>query len=263
MSEITDIEKGPVAIESDTGPKIHRVHTSGQNNEIVHLGDTAVERDELIAALGLPFPSEPPAHGIRIGNPSPLGFAAFGLCSFVMGMLNFGVRGVELPMTLVGLCFFYGGLMQTVVAVMELIVGNTFGVIGFGSYAAFFFSYGAILTPSFGITESYGKDEHQFANAVGIYLLGWCVFSFMMWTITLRTTIELCFMFTCITLSFVLAAAAEFTGDIATKKAGGIVTILIGFTGWYLAYCEFCKTVPEIFYFRPRMTPMPGAPKTH
>lgn len=260
---MSDLEKGQTVLSQidETGFEIHRVKTSGKNNEILHLGETAVQRDELVAALGLPYPTQPPQGGLRLGNPSPLGFAAFGLCSFVMGMYNLQVRGIEIPNVLVGLCFFYGGLGQTLVGLCELLVGNTFGVLGFTSYGAFFFSYGAILTQSFGIAEAYGKDEKQLANAIGIYLLAWTILSFIIFTITLRTTFEICFMFLCIFLSFALACAAEFTGDIATKKAGGVVTLLIAFSGWYLSYCEFCKTVPEIFYFRPKMTPMPGAPQ--
>lgn len=262
---MADLEKGSVALshtgEVDSGMGIHRVKTSGKNNEIVHLGDTAVQRDELVAALGLPFPTEQPVGGYRLGNAAPLGFATFGICAFVMGMYNLEVRGIVIPNIMIGLCFFSGGLSQTIVGICELLVGNTFGVIGFTAYGAFFFSYGTILTKSFGIAEAYGDDLQQLADATGIYLLSWAILSFVMFTVTLKTTYEICLMFFLIFLSFVFNAVAQFTGNTAVKKVAGVVLLLISTNGFYLAYCEFCKTVPEIFYFRPKMTPMPGAPR--
>lgn len=48
----------------------------------------------------------------KFANPAPLGLSAFALTTFVLSLVNIGVRGVAEPNIVVGLAFAYGGLVQ-------------------------------------------------------------------------------------------------------------------------------------------------------
>lgn len=48
----------------------------------------------------------------KFANPAPLGLSAFALTTFVLSLINIGVRGVTEPNIVVALAFGYGGLVQ-------------------------------------------------------------------------------------------------------------------------------------------------------
>ena len=53
-------------------------------------------------------------------------------------------------------------------------------VAAFSSYGAFWMSYATILIPSSGIIDAYAKAPEELSNALGIYLITWFMFTFMM-----------------------------------------------------------------------------------
>ena len=48
----------------------------------------------------------------KIANPAPLGLSAFALTTFLLSLINIGVRGTMAPNMVVGAAFGYGGLIQ-------------------------------------------------------------------------------------------------------------------------------------------------------
>ena len=48
----------------------------------------------------------------KFANPAPLGLSAFALTTFVLSLINIGVRGVKEPNIIVSMAFGYGGLVQ-------------------------------------------------------------------------------------------------------------------------------------------------------
>jgi len=48
----------------------------------------------------------------KFANPAPLGLSAFALTTFVLSLINIGVRGVTEPNMVVAVAFGYGGLVQ-------------------------------------------------------------------------------------------------------------------------------------------------------
>ncbi len=48
----------------------------------------------------------------KFAHPAPLGLSAFALTTFVLSLINIGVRGVHEPNIVVALAFGYGGLVQ-------------------------------------------------------------------------------------------------------------------------------------------------------
>jgi len=136
-----------------------------------------------------------------IANPGPLGLSGFALTTFVLSASNAGfivAQGTGGAMVL-GLALFYGGLAQLGAGMWEFRTGNTFGATAFSSYGAFWISLAFSLLPIFG-----GKSLAALAGgtAVGVYLLGWTIFTAYMFLGTLRQTGALAGVFLFLTLAF-------------------------------------------------------------
>jgi succinate-acetate transporter protein len=48
-------------------------------------------------------------------------------------------------------------------------------------------SYATILIPGTGVIAAYGEDEAELSNALGIYLLGWGLVTFILLFVTFPT----------------------------------------------------------------------------
>src|SRR3954470_542515 len=118
-----------------------------------------------------------------IGDPAPLGLAAFALTTFVLSMFNAGlVSDKGLPVVF-GLTLAYGGLAQFMAGMWEFRTGNTFGATAFTSYGAFWISYWLLV--HFYLVKIPGPDA---GHAVGLYLIAWGIFTTYMFVASLRTT---------------------------------------------------------------------------
>lgn len=156
----------------------------------------------------------------------PLGLFAFGTTTFVLSCYNAGIWGVQASSpsnAVVGMALFYGGITQVLAGMWEFRFGNTFTATAFGSYGSFWLSYAAILIPWFGVEDAYALHAKNLGPALGIFLLGWALITFMMWIGTLRANVALVTLFTFLTLTFVLLSIAEFKGPhgLKTKRVRG------------------------------------------
>ncbi|KAE8210473.1 hypothetical protein CF327_g5660 [Tilletia walkeri] len=172
-----------------------------------------------------------PVYHRKFGNPAPLGLFGFALTTYVLSMYNVQARGVSEPNVVVGLAVGYGGLAQFVAGIWEFASGNTFGATAFCSYGGFWWSYAAILIPWFGITDAVPKEE--LASALGIYLSGWFIFTFIMLVASARSSAALVALFFFLDITFALLFIAEFTGNTNVTKAGGAFGILTAAIAFY------------------------------
>eukprot|EP00981_Chlorochromonas_danica_P011802 scaffold4280_cov169-Ochromonas_danica.AAC.1 len=162
-----------------------------------------------------------------IANPAPLGLCAFGMTTFVISMYNAGaIIDLRSPTqgAGMGMCMFYGGLIQLLAGMWEFKTGNTIGALLFSSYGGFWLSYSALYVSAFGFMAGYAKADAQVKNdALGIFLLSWSIFSFL-WMIAMhRTTLALMFLLWLVGMTTLLLAIGEFKeNDLYLKRAGGI-----------------------------------------
>src|SRR5258708_13481258 len=127
-----------------------------------------------------------------VAHPAPLGLSAFALTTFVLSAANarFIFTGIP-PVTgtiVLGLAAFYGGLVQLIAGIQEFRTGNTFGATAFCSYGGFWLAVAFTLAPFFGgknLVLLIGPDA---ATGVGFFLLGWTIFTLMMFLGTFRLT---------------------------------------------------------------------------
>ncbi|KAI9320775.1 GPR1/FUN34/yaaH family-domain-containing protein [Dichotomocladium elegans] len=177
------------------------------------------------------------AAGPTIANPGPLGLSAFALTTIVLSLHNVSAgMPVGSPNNIVvGLAFFYGGLVQLLAGMWEFRTGNTFGATAFSSYGGFWLSYAIIFIPGANIQGAYAGHADLLAHSLGIYLTAWAIFTAIMLVACHRSSIGMISLFFCLTITFILLAAADFYGNGKVKIAGGSFGIITAVIAWYNA----------------------------
>lgn len=171
-------------------------------------------------------------------NPGPLGLSAFALTTFVLSCINAGIVTVG-PNIVVGLALFYGGLAQLLAGMWEFRTGNTFGATAFTSYGAFWLAFGIIFIPGSGIAAA---ATHP---AVGLFLLGWTIFTALMFIGSLRINIAIITVFGLLTLTFLFLTLGEFGAG--TGQIGGYLGILTALAAWYTALAGILASGRSLF----------------
>lgn len=172
----------------------------------------------------------------RMANPAPLGLAAFGVTTVVLSCINAGLLKGDAPNLLavvVPLAFAYGGVAQFITGFLEYKNGNTFGTVAFTSYGAFWCWYAFLLW-----TAGAGWIKAPAANAVGLALLMWGVFTLLMWIVTFRTNFVLWTVFLLLWITFFLLAGGDLGMGSGWHAAGGWVGLLTGIVALYLSFAE-------------------------
>src|SRR5947209_135439 len=137
-----------------------------------------------------------------VANPAPLGLSAFALTTFVLSSSNAGFlfpKAGAGGAIVIGLALFYGGLVQLLAGLQEFKAGNTFGATAFCSYGGFWLAVGFTLLPGSAIAAALGSG---IGTALGVFFLGWTIFTGMMFLGTLRSNLALMGVFAFLFLTF-------------------------------------------------------------
>ncbi|KAJ5236175.1 hypothetical protein N7489_006266 [Penicillium chrysogenum] len=195
--------------------------------------------------------------GRKFANPAPLGLSAFALTTFVLSAVNMGTLDIAHPNIVVGLAFGYGGLVQLLAGMWEMAVGNTFGATALSSYGGFWIAFAIVLTPGgFQIGDALGEsssDPSQFYNSMGLFLMGWFIFTTIMLFCTLKSTVAFFMLFFTLDLTFLLLGVAYLQRgpdghpNANVQKAGGLFGFLAAFAAWYNALAGIADTSNSFF----------------
>ncbi|KAM3418272.1 hypothetical protein BST61_g4273 [Cercospora zeina] len=183
----------------------------------------------------------------KFANPAPLGLGAFALTTFVLSCINLKVLDITAPNLVIALAYAYGGLIQLLAGMWEIACGNTFGATALSSYGGFWLSFGILLTPSFGIVESYQTQTqtaaggsgttNTFHDAFALYLWAWFIFTTLCLLVTTRSNLAFFFLFFVLDLAFLcLALGEQYALTSAAEglhKAGGVFGVLAAFAAWW------------------------------
>ena len=63
------------------------------------------------------------------------------------------------------------GIGMVISAQWELVLGNTYAYTVLSAFGFFYGGFGAIITPLFGVTSSYGTNTVEYNNALGFFLI--------------------------------------------------------------------------------------------
>jgi Predicted membrane protein len=193
------------------------------------------------AQVGTDHPPATPATTgpASIADPGPLGLAAFALTTFVLSCVNAGLLKAGVESIVLGLALFYGGLGQLLAGMWEFRKNNTFGALAFTSYGAFWLSFWGI---SKFFTPAEGTAAGDVANAVGVFLLAWGIFTAYMTVASLRVSGAVTAVFVLLTLTFLVLAIGEFAGSTGVTRFGGWLGIITALAAWYTSFAGVTNT---------------------
>ena len=168
-----------------------------------------------------------------IGDPAPLGLAAFALTTFVLSFFNAGlVSDKGLPVVL-GLALAYGGIAQLLAGMWEFRNNNTFGATAFTSFGAFWISW--FVLEQF---EGSKIPTTHLGAAAGLYLIAWGIFTTYMWVASFRVSAAVMVVFLLLAATFFLLGIGESSGTESIVKAGGWVGIATAIAAWYASFAS-------------------------
>lgn len=169
--------------------------------------------------------TEPVLSAAPIVNPAPLGLCAFALTTFVLSAANAQLFTGE--SIVLGLAFFYGGLAQMLAGMWEFKVGNTFGATAFTSYGAFWIAFAASIQMKWIPAPP--------SQGIAFFLLGWTIFTLIMFLCTFRTSIALMLLFGLLLITFFLLTVHAFGGSPSTAQIAGYFGLATALVAWYNA----------------------------
>lgn len=165
----------------------------------------------------------------KLSNPAPLGLTGFAFTTWMLSMINAGWFSADGMGLVLAVAFAYGGTAQMIAGVLEFPRGNTFGMVAFLSYGAFWWSF-ALFVSILG-----SKVPEAF---VGWYLFVWGVFTFYMWIASLRTNAAVQLVFLALWITFLLLAIGAWSGMVLVTHLGGYVGLLTALLAFYAAAAE-------------------------
>jgi succinate-acetate transporter protein len=167
-----------------------------------------------------------------IADPAPLGLAAFALTTFVLSMFNSGLVNAKGEPVVLGLALAYGGIAQLLAGMWEFKNNNAFGATAFTSFGAFWLSFWAF-------NQFYAKeitDKGDAGHAVGLYLIGWGIFTAYMWVASFRVSVAVNAVFLLLAITFILLGIGESGAHTDLVKAGGYVGLATAVAAWYASF---------------------------
>lgn len=163
----------------------------------------------------------------QTASPAPLGLFGFAMTTILLNIHNAGFY--PLSVMIMGMGIFYGGLAQLIAGSMEWKKGNTFGMVAFTSYGAFWLSLVFIwAAPVFNLPAADSVS-------MGFYLGFWGLFTSALFIGTLKGNTIGKLVFGSLAVLFFLLAAANFTGSDFIHKFAGFEGILCGSFAFYEA----------------------------
>jgi len=172
------------------------------------------------------------AEEIKQANPAPLGLVGFGFTTVMLSLINAGVLPKGGEQVVLPLAFAFGGLIQILAGLLEFKGGNTFGMVAFLSYGAFWWWFTfLVLLGGHGVL-----DLSQAGSTIAVALLGWGVFTLYMWVATFKLNKALWWVFLTLWITFFLLGFGALLGVNSLSVAGGWVGILCGLIAVYTSF---------------------------
>jgi uncharacterized protein len=201
-------------------------------------------------AQGADVPAQPvaPAAAVssHLADPGPWAVAAFATTSFILGLYNTHLLGSGSLPIVFPFAFFYGGLIQIIVGILEVQRGNLFGAVVFGTYGPFWVIYGAIS-----IWFAKLASPASVESGVSAFLAMFAIMTFFFFLASLRTDRVLVAIFALIFIGLVFLAINAESGTVFWQKAGGWVTLAFAVLAWYHAAADMIN-----FTFRRQVVPL-------
>src|SRR5438105_5338577 len=159
-----------------------------------------------------------------VGDPAPLGLAAFGITTLVLSTINAGWIDQGAVPVVLALAIPFGGGAQLLAGMWAFRRGNTFAATAFSSFGAFWLSFWLLNA----VFAAQIKPASAILPIVGTYLLAWGIFTAYMFLASLAGAKAVTSVFLFLTLTFVALAIGWYGGPLADIGAGKAMWINIG-----------------------------------
>lgn len=108
----------------------------------------------------------------QLGSPTALAIGAFATTLTTLSFSLMGWRGLSASNAVLGNYFGVAGIGMVISAQWELVLGNTYAYTVLSAFGLFYFGFGIIATPTFGIATALGGDGSvEYNNALGFFVL--------------------------------------------------------------------------------------------
>jgi succinate-acetate transporter protein len=168
-----------------------------------------------------------------VADPAPLGLAAFALTTFVLSFFNADLVNKGGEPVVLGLALAYGGLAQLLAGMWEFKNNNTFGATAFSSFGAFWISlfvFDQFLADS--------VPAAHLGDAVGLYLIGWGIFTAYMWIASLRVSVAVMLVFALLAPTFIVLGIGNAADNSTIVHIGGWLGIATAVVAWYASFAS-------------------------
>jgi len=142
-------------------------------------------------------------HGSKLGNPAVVGLAGFGVTTLLLQFHNLGLCGTGVVFCA---AMMFGGGAQLIAGFLEFKVGNNFGFSAFVSYGAFWLALGTIwmIADFQGVDgSSIGHHLKVSGHDIGMFLVGYTIYTVIMFIGSLRVHKAMAFTFFTLLLGFI------------------------------------------------------------
>lgn len=177
-------------------------------------------------------------------NPAGLGFAAFGMTTVLLSLINAGIlpQGgvpIVLPLALV-----FGGLIQLVVGIVEFRLDHTFEATASCSYGAFWMWYALLHM----LAANRILDLSTAGPTMGVALLLWGVLTFYLWICTFRQPRVVFIVFLTLWVDYLLLGLGAINDAPMVTGMGGWLGLLCGGAALYGSFgavinATFARTI--------------------
>ncbi|HEX7326898.1 MAG TPA: acetate uptake transporter [Rhodanobacteraceae bacterium] len=171
-------------------------------------------------------------------NPAGLGLIGFGMTTVLLSFVNAGVLPAGGESIVLPMAFAYGGLIQIIAGILEFKNGNTFGMVAFLSYGAFWWWFAFMVW----LGDIHLLDLSAAGSAIAVALLCWGVFTFYMWISTFKLNVALWVVFLTLWITYALLGLGALYGVQALSRAGGWVGIICGLSACYTSFAIVTNT---------------------
>lgn len=181
------------------------------------------------------------AEETKQANPAALGLIGFGLTTLMLSLINAGVLPKGGEQVVLPLAFAFGGLIQILAGLLEYKGGNTFGMVAFLGYGAFWWWFTfLVLLGGDGVL-----NLSQAGSTIAATLLGWGVFTLYMWVATFKLSRAVWWVFLTLWITFFLLGFGGLLGMNSLSVAGGWVGLLCGLLAMYTSFALVTNTTFE------------------
>jgi uncharacterized protein len=166
-----------------------------------------------------------------IADPAPLGLAALAMTTLIYSLFQANLISRAGEPVVLGLMLVYGGLVQLLAGMWEFRRGNTFGALAFGSYGAFWLSFGIyqqFLVKTIPAAEA--------GNATALFFIVWAVFTALLWIASVRTTAAVSVTIALLGVTFLLLGIGNAGAHSELIKIAGWFGVATAAVGLYAAF---------------------------